>query len=125
MTAEAVHDISDLMTGDLIAVRPSDRAGRALDILLQSGLHALPIIDDEGAAVGIVTTADLVAVDPDLRLGERFYGPPITLDRTALVSEAATVMRREYVHHIIVTDDETAVGMLSSHDLLRVLERTE
>ena len=125
MTAETMHDISDLMTGDLIAIRPSDRAGRALDILLQSGLHALPIIDDEGAPVGIVTTADLVPIDPDLPVGERFYGPPITLDRTALISEAATVMRREFVHHIIVTDDQTAVGMLSSHDLLRVIEQTE
>lgn len=125
MTAETVHDISDLMTGDLIAIRPSDRAGRALDILLQSGLHALPIVDDDGAPVGIVTTADLVPIDADLPVGERFCGPPITLDQTATVSEAAKVMRQEFVHHIIVTEGRTAVGILSSHDLLRVLVPTE
>lgn len=121
MSAETVHDISDLMTGDLIAIRPEDRAGRALDILLQSGLHALPIIDEGGAPVGLVTTADLVPVDPDLQVSERFYGPPLTLDRAASVSEAASLMRSEYVHHIIVTEGAIAIGMLSSHDLLKML----
>lgn len=125
MSNDTVHDISDLMTGDLIAIRPNDRAGRALDILLQSGLHALPIIDDGGAPVGLVTTADLVPVEPDLPVGERFYGPPLTLDRTASVAEAASLMRSEYVHHIIVTEGAIAIGMLSSHDLLKMLEHQD
>lgn len=125
MSADSVHDISDLMTGDLIAIRPGDRAGRALDILLQSGLHALPIIDDGGAPVGLVTTADLVPVDPDLLVGDHFYGPPLTLDREAAVSEAAALMRSEYVHHIIVTEGAIAIGMLSSHDLLKMLVEEE
>lgn len=125
MNRDTVQDIGDLMTGDLIAVRPSDRVGRGLDILLRSGLHALPVVDIEGTAVGLVTTADLVPIDADELLGERFYGPPITLDRSATVSEAATVMRQEYVHHIIVTEDDTAVGMLSSYDLLKMLEIEE
>jgi CBS domain-containing protein len=122
MNRDTVQDIGDLMTGDLIAVRPSDRVGRALDILLRSGLHALPVVDDGGIAVGLVTTADLVPVDADELLGERFYGPPITMDRQSQISEAAGVMRQEFVHHIIVTEDDLAVGMLSSYDLLKMLE---
>lgn len=122
MQAQRGTEVSDLMTGDLIAVSPTDRAGRALEILLQSGLHALPIIESDGVPMGLVTTADLVTLDRDLPLGERFYGPPLTVDQTTTVAEAATLMRREYVHHLIVTDDEIAVGMLSSHDLLKMLE---
>ncbi len=122
MSAEAVVNVGDLMTGDLIAVRPSDSAGRALDILLQSGLHALPILDPDGFPAGLVTTADLVPIDRDLLVGERFCGPPLTVDEKASIAEAATLMRREYVHHLIVTDGQTAVGMLSSHDLLKMLE---
>ena len=121
MRSGAVAEVSDLMTGDLIAVRPSDRAGRALDILLESGLHALPIIDADAVPVGLVTLADLVPIDRDLLVGDRFCGPPLTVDQAALTSEAASLMRREYVHHLIVTDGETAVGMLSSHDLLKTL----
>lgn len=121
MRTEPVENVGDLMTGDLIAVRPSDSAGRALDILLQSGLHALPIIDLDGSPAGLVTTADLVAIDRDLLVGERFCGPPLTVDQAASVADAATLMRREYVHHLIVTDGRTAVGMLSSHDLLKML----
>lgn len=122
MRAEAVVNVGDLMTGDLIAVRPSDSAGRALDILLQSGLHALPIIEEDGSPAGLVTTADLVPIDRDLLVGERFCGPPLTVDQTATVADAAILMRQEYVHHLIVTDGRTAVGMLSSHDLLKMLE---
>jgi len=122
MAASTSREVNELMTGDLIAVRPSDNAGRALDILLQSGLHALPILDADSLPVGIVTLADLVPIDRDLLVGQRFSGPPLTIDLNASIAAAAGLMRNEYVHHLIVTDGETAVGMLSSHDLLRVLE---
>ena len=122
MSSESVRDIGDLMTGDLVAIRPEDRAGRALNILLSSGLHALPIIDEAGAPAGMVTTADLAPIDAGIPVGERFIGPPLTLDRSASVAEAASLMRGEFVHHIIVTEGAIAVGMLSSHDLLKMLE---
>lgn len=122
MRSDTIRDVSDLMTGDLIAVRPEDRSGRALDILLQSGLHALPIIDEAGAPIGMVTTADVVTVEPDTPVGSRFAGPPLTVDGATSVAEAAAIMRREYVHHLVVTEGAIAVGMLSSHDLLKMLE---
>ena len=34
-------------------------------------------------------------------------------------------MRSEYVHHIIVTEGAIAIGMLSSHDLLKMLEHQD
>lgn len=122
MRTEETSVASDLMTGDLIAVSPTDRAGRALDILLESGLHALPVIDADAIAVGIVTMADLVPLDRDVIVGERFCGAPLTIDFMAPISDAAALMRREYVHHLIVTEGTTAVGMLSSYDLIRLLE---
>lgn len=122
MRVNASNAVGDLMTGDLIALSPTDRAGRALDILLQSGLHALPIIDPGSAAVGIVTMADLVPLDSDVIVGEHFQGTPLTIDLRTSAAEAASLMRREYVHHLIVTDGQTAVGMLSSYDLIQILE---
>lgn len=122
MASNAIAAVGELMTGDLIAVRPSDKAGRAIDILLQSGLHALPILDEDSNPVGLVTLADLVPIDRDLLVGQRFCGPPLTIDSNAPIADAASLMRSEYVHHLIVTEGATAVGMLSSHDLLRVLE---
>jgi len=122
MTEHTVVEVCDVMTGDLIAVRPVDRAGRALDVLLQSGLHALPILDEDSNPVGLVTLADLVPIDRQLPVGERFCGPPLTIDHRAPIAAAASLMRQEYVHHLIVTDGKTAVGMLSSYDLLKVLE---
>lgn len=122
MAARTVAEVCDVMTGDLIAVRPSDKAGRALDILLQSGLHALPILDLDSNPAGVVTLADLVPIDRDLPVGDRFCGPPLTIDLHAPIAEAARLMRREYVHHLIVTDGATAVGMLSSYDLLATFE---
>ena len=121
-TKDDVRDVSDLMTGDLVALRPGDRAARALDILLQSGLHALPVIQAEGKGIGMITTADLVHADPDAALADLLTGPPITVKKTATIAEAASVMRSQYVHHLLVTEGSDTIGILSSYDLLFMLE---
>ena len=116
------YNVTDVMTGDLVSVMPDSRCGAALDILSQTGLHALPAIDSRGVAVGLVTMAYLVGADHDQPVRTRFSGPPISVTATTTVPEAARVMREQYVHHLIVTDGPTAIGMLSSYDLLKLLE---
>jgi len=110
--------VDDLMTVDLIAVRPDERIGRARELFLGLGINALPILD-EGEVRGIVTSRDLVEEWPD--------GEPIrtamssavrTIDAGASVGEAASVMLEEHVHHLVVFDGDQLAGIVSSFDLL-------
>ena len=55
---QAPRIVEDLMTADLVVIRPNDQVGWARDLIMTLGIHALPVVDED-VVVGIVTTADL------------------------------------------------------------------
>ena len=116
-----ITNIGDLMTGDLVVIEVSDAVGNARRILAASGLHALPVIDRRGEAVGMVTSVELAEVQAEESVGTVMAGPLVTIEYTATVSEAASLMRSEHLHHLVVTDGGDTVGLLSSYDLLYML----
>jgi CBS domain-containing protein len=118
---QQVMNIGDLMTGDLVVVEASDAVSRARQILVESGLHALPVVDSQGEAVGMVTAVELAGEPAQEAVGSVMAGPLVTLEYTASVSEAASLMRSEHLHHLVVTDNGQTVGLLSSYDLLYML----
>lgn len=122
MSTSDIQNIGDLMTGDLLFLGPDEQMERARGILTTTGLHAIPIVEED-QALGMVTLADCQGRDEGDALGEIMAGPPVMIDHLASVSEAATLMRSNYVHHLIVTegDRQTVVGLLSSYDLLAML----
>lgn len=122
VSSSDISVVTDLITGDLIALRSVDTVGRARQIIVDTGLHALPVFD-EGRTVGVVTLADCDGHLDYEHLGDVASGPPVTVDASATVAEAAKVMRTEHIHHLLVTDERSGetIGILSSLDLLYVL----
>jgi len=51
---------ADLMTPGYAAVRPSDPAAAALDLMANEAAHRILVLDDAGALVGVVTAGDLL-----------------------------------------------------------------
>ncbi|MER6877675.1 CBS domain-containing protein, partial [Amycolatopsis sp. NPDC000673] len=49
----------DLMTSPAETVRPWTSADEAAELLAERGFPALPVVDDDGRLVGIVTQAEL------------------------------------------------------------------
>jgi len=50
----------DVMVKDVITVRPDDSVFAAAQLLVKNDISALPVVDDEGRAVGIISEADLM-----------------------------------------------------------------
>jgi CBS domain-containing protein len=51
---------ADLMTTDLITVKPDVSLLDASRIMLDHSISSLPVVDDSGKLVGIITKSDLV-----------------------------------------------------------------
>ena len=47
--------ITDVMTTDLASVRESDKIARAIHLLHERGLRHLPVLDDQGGPIGLIT----------------------------------------------------------------------
>ncbi len=50
----------DLMTREVVTVRPQDPVRLAIRTLLDAGVKRLPVVDEEGRLVGIVSRGDLL-----------------------------------------------------------------
>lgn len=55
-----LHPVSRWMAHGVLALRPSDSLETALSLMVDSGLRSLPVIDDAGKVVGIVSRNDLM-----------------------------------------------------------------
>ena len=57
---DASFHLGDVMTADVETVGVTDTVGRAAELLAQGRFHAVPVVENSGALVGIVTSTDLV-----------------------------------------------------------------
>ena len=58
--------LADIMSTPLITVKPTTSLREAADIMRKRGIRRLPVIDDKGDLVGIITDNDILSVAIDL-----------------------------------------------------------
>lgn len=61
--------VADVMSRDVITTRPEANAHTAADLMLDHKISSLPVVDDTGALVGLVTQTDYLEVARRALLG--------------------------------------------------------
>lgn len=127
--------LRDVMSAPVTTVPDTAAVSAAAEILVDSGFTALPVVDLDGALIGIVTEADLLRdqIPPDPRVhGRRIRAPlpPMTvaevmttpvesLTPAADAADATLMMLDERIRCIPVVDGHAIVGIVTRRDLLR------
>ena len=115
--------ISDLMAKRVITAEPHHTVGRLRRIMKKNRIHAVPIVGTNNEAVGIVSTADLARRVKDESPVSRIMSTDmIVVPAYNDASVAARIMRRRKIHHVVVTHEKEVVGIISSFDLLKLVE---
>ena len=60
--------VSEVMTSNVYTIGPNDKLEGALELMEAKLVRRLPVVDDSGKIVGIVSQADLVAKAPMLKV---------------------------------------------------------
>jgi CBS domain-containing protein len=123
--------VADLMTIDPIVVSVDASLEEAAHLLRAYSIHGLPVIDLDGALVGVISQTDLLAADDTsvsrlvrgkqsaLRVGELMSSPALTVPMTGSLDDAARLMLERHVHRVVAIDDiGRPVGVLSSMDFV-------
>lgn len=138
---------SDIMTRDVITVAPDDSVRDAVLMLLKNRISAMPVLDDQGRLVGVISEGDLlrrVEIGTDERRPwwrELFTGnerlardyirahgrkvsdimtsPAIYATPATELTEIASLMERNGVKRLPIMKDGRLVGLVSRADLLR------
>jgi CBS domain-containing protein len=115
--------LTDVMTSGVVAIKEDETLGEARERMESLDIHALPVTDCFGVLVGIVSSEDLVrGHELTLPVSRVMTSPVHTLPPEAETRAAVILMRKHRHHHVVVLEGQKIVGMVSSLDLLALLE---
>ena len=143
--------VSDFMNPDVVTLRPEMTVRESEQRLATRRVSGAPVVDGYGRVLGVISQNDLVRhqaeettateagrfftdVDTYRDLAQLPVGRSTTpieklmtrrvyhVSRDTGVAVAANIMRERRIHRLLVTDRSVLVGIVSSLDLLRLVE---
>jgi CBS domain-containing protein len=144
-----VMRVRDVMTTEVVTVRPDLSVKDAAEMLARCSISGVPVVDDSGEVVGVFSEADILVretgargrsgilgwfLEPDFELeakiraenvGGAMTTPALTISSSRPVHEAAARMVEDSVNRLPVVDDGKLVGIVSRADLVRAFTRTD
>ena len=128
--------VRDLMHGGLITCSKDTSLGQVAVLLTQHHVHGLVVVDRDRRPVGIITDFDLMAgewlsadseslaVMRSLTAGDLMSYPPVTVECTLPLNEAAQHLIKSDVNRMLVTDQGKMIGVISSSDFVASIAKS-
>ena len=130
--------VSDWMTQDVITVKPGTTLPQAHQIMMDEEIRRLPVVNDNGILVGIVTLGDVRGAQPSpatsLSIWELNYllssltiekimtPTPMTIAPEATIGNAARTMLERRVSGLpVVNKDGTMAGIITESDIFSMV----
>lgn len=134
----------DIMSSPAVTASRTASISEAATMLAGNGFSALPVVDEEGLLVGIVTEADLTVrrmpIEPKVQVSPENVLPlprpgrsvaevmtsrVIAIPATTDVAELATTMLNLHLRSVPIVDGRRVVGMVTRRDLVRIMAQDE
>lgn len=135
--------VTAVMSSPVFTVAPEAPVKDAARLLIEHSVSALPVVDESGKLVGIVSEADLIPIEtrPDPR-SQAMPIPPtagsaprrvsdvmtrrvVTISTESEVSQAARTMIEADVKRLPVMENGRIAGIVSRRDLVKVIARRD
>jgi CBS domain-containing protein len=139
----------DVMTTDVATVRPGTPIKEAICKMVELRISGLPVLEDDGRLVGILTEGDLLrrhelgtvphrpswlnflrgpglaAADyvrtHTLHVSDVMTPAPVTVEPTAALDSVVSLMTRQRIKRVPIVENNKLVGIVSRSDLVRAL----
>ena len=110
--------VEDRMSGPAVTATPETRTKDALQTMYIRKIRRMPVVDDRGKLVGIVTQRDLFETgQSDTPVGAIMSRDPYTIAVDTSVVHAATLMRNLGLGGLPVLDHGQLVGIITESDI--------
>ncbi|MGC4005661.1 MAG: diguanylate cyclase [Pirellulales bacterium] len=114
----------DVMTTLIMTLKSSDSILQAVELVLQMRLPSVPVCDDEGRLVGIISEKDLMLLDIardgwSKTVGDVMKTNVVSYDENMSAKEIFDFLCRVSIRRVVVVSHGQPVGMLSRDTYLR------
>ncbi len=94
-------------------------AGAARLLAAELGVHHLPVLDEGGEPAGMLCTCDLRGVADEVKVVDCMSAPPLTIEASASLADAAQMLCALDVGALLVLDESRLMGVVTRGDLRR------
>lgn len=115
--------VQEIMTQFPTTLGPDDTIHKAAQIMRDEDIGVIPVVDDDGSLVGVVTDRDIVVKsiaeghDVDSPLAECMTSNPDTIPHDLTVEQATRQMAKHQVRRLPVVQNGRLIGILSLGDV--------
>ncbi len=128
--------VVDVMTSDVITVRPSTTITEAARLMFRNRISGLPVCDDDSCLIGMITEADFLRLEvarhnETMMEGVETVGQVMTQNVTTIapgvpLADAARIMVHEDINRLPVVDgDLRMLGIVSRLDVVAAFTRPD
>ena len=141
--------VEEIMTKDVITVSPKTPIHEAAGLMIDHGVSGLPVVDDAGSVVGIVSEGDLILREKPrerapwwrlffgdaerlareyqkahgMTVGEVMTRSLIAVSPDFPIESAALILDQHRIRRVPVVADGQLLGILSRGDLIKALAK--
>jgi acetoin utilization protein AcuB len=119
--------VGDCMTRQVRSLGTATSVAEALEVMTDSDIHRMPVLDDCGTLVGIVSYMDLRIAEAAGRLGDPVQAVMtkrvVTVGEFCPIEEAAAVMRQRRVGGLPVMRGDSLIGIVTDGDIFDAFAR--
>jgi len=137
--------VRDIMTRDVVTVRKDADIHEVSNLLSETGISGMPVVDDQHVVIGVITEADVLSMSGVKRghtireiirhllgepLPERSGGmvsdfmsaPPVVVHPEADLKEAAAILDKRKIKRLPVVDEAGRIcGIISRADIVKAM----
>ena len=126
--------LRDVMTRGVVTVHMDATVKQIAGMLSKQGLSGVAVIDNQGAAMGVISGMDILKVmgkkNWESMMAENIMTSRVeTAKPTCTIAEAARMMREKNIHRLLVLSEtgigisQRPIGILSTSDIVREAAR--
>ncbi|NOZ39439.1 MAG: CBS domain-containing protein [Planctomycetes bacterium] len=119
-----------IMTEDIVTITPEASIKEAIELMLLQRISGLPVCDNEGHMVGVITEYALLAIAYDQKIQCETVAQHMTTDVLSIdiddpISKAADLCIVHRVRRVPVLQNGHLAGLISRRDVLKALYESE
>lgn len=123
--------VKEFMTTELVTITPDTEVMRAVYLLVEHDISGLPVVDEGGNLVGILTERDCIATainagyfdEAGGSVGNFMSSPVETVEADDSLMDIADRLSKSAYRRFPVVEDGRLVGLISRRDVLEALKQ--
>lgn len=114
--------IEDIMDTEATAVSTTDKTGKVLDLVKETGHERYPVVDEDGRVVGVINLTQVIHLGKEELVSNVMTKDPIVLAPGSTVAYAAHIMAWEGIKICPVVQKKKLIGVITREDVIKAMQ---